>query len=188
MLVSPRAPMNVQNVPNSPVSDDTAQYSALSSCASFSASCSIWEYWAGDWQKNKSVIHKTEFVSAQLVRRLKRVTVRLWKFSLLLFYIQNEGFSSGEGGISLSFRFFAAAGRRQRTTFLRFEAAAAKPNAWHPTPETNTDTFMETSALNAIKTYAQVFLCAHQEQLDRCGVVLLQRVFQPLPADRKRRL
>lgn len=47
---------------------------------------------------------------------------------------------------------------------------------------------MATSTLNVIKTYAQVFLCAHQEQLDRCGVVLLQRVFQPLPADRKRRL
>ena len=37
------------SVPNSPVSEDTAQYSALICCASFSASCSSWEYWAGDW-------------------------------------------------------------------------------------------------------------------------------------------
>lgn len=39
-----------------------------------------------------------------------------------------------------------------------------------------------------IETHAQVFLCAHEEQLDSCGVVLLQRVLQPLPANRNGQL
>lgn len=39
---------------NLPVSDETAQYSALICCASLMASCSIWEYWAGDCQRNKT--------------------------------------------------------------------------------------------------------------------------------------
>lgn len=38
--------------------------------------------------------------------------------------------------------------------------------------------------MDVIETHAQVFLCAHEEQLDSCGVVLLQRVLQPLPANR----
>lgn len=37
-------------------------------------------------------------------------------------------------------------------------------------------------------TYAQVFLCANEEQLDGGGVVLLQGVFEPLPAEETTRL
>ena len=43
----------VFNSEHSPVSEDTAQYSALISCASLMASCSIWEYWAGDCQRDQ---------------------------------------------------------------------------------------------------------------------------------------
>lgn len=32
-------------------------------------------------------------------------------------------------------------------------------------------------------TYAQIFLCADEEQLNTGGVILLQGVFEPLPAD-----
>lgn len=41
--------------------------------------------------------------------------------------------------------------------------------------------------LNSIKTYAEVFLRANKEQLDTGGVVLFQGVFEPLPADRKKK-
>lgn len=99
MLISPRAPMNVQKVPNSPVSDDTAQYSALSSCASFSASCSIWEYWAGDWQRKTRLLSiKPSLLLLNLSDVVQKRGQYDWKFRLLLFFIQSEGFSSGEGG------------------------------------------------------------------------------------------
>lgn len=129
-----------------------------------------------------------------LLKLTKKVTAQLWKVRLFLFCFQSEGSS---WDFVLRSLYIAgqncAAEPRHKTTFLRCEAAAAaalaKPNTWHLTPEKKTqDTFVGTSKPNVIKTYAQVFLSAHQEQLDSCGVVLLQRVFQPLPADRKRRL
>lgn len=52
----------------------------------------------------------------------------------------------------------------------------------------DTETFTGMSSLNSVKTYAQVFLCADEEQLNGGGVVLFQGVFQPLPAEAKRRL
>lgn len=73
-----------------------------------------------------------------LLKSSKKVTAQLWKVRLFLFCFQSEGSSRD---FVLRSLYIAgqncAAEPRHKTTFLRFEAAAAaaaKPNTWHLTP------------------------------------------------------